>query len=478
MVSLQINHLAVIKHLLSFLICVFALLNTKANDTLTRAQVYNFNVGDTFDYKYTHYSTLPFMKADNFSFQRNIIEDTYLSPSLDTLFIATKIINPYTTYSSVSTITNLHSESALDTIAGCSSGFGIDTNSIYNGRTTNSMVSLGNFGCSGDSTVGLGLGLTNSVSGSGDGIGNYEQYKTDLIYFSKGNESYGSPYYNFTGEELLHYTPIPEECAEWISEIQTSSLSSYPDTVLAVREKIRTGNKVFIGGGWYVELIYTGYDYITHNDYVDSLIGYFRNDTANRKVMFRNLAGSTSTLYDFNLVNGARYEESHITLERILLNNDSITIWKSPTAVYAEGIGGLWGFLKVKKVWTFAGGNSWYYKYGTLKCFSVCGQTIFPSDASVCPIVSSIASKELESNHLPIFSLSPNPATTQTTITIPASMVGSTLTLTDLTGRKVSNTQLLSQHSTFQTQHLPNGIYLLTVEKDGNRATQKLVVGK
>ena len=91
------------KKVLLFLTCCFLFVAANyANDTLTRAQVYNFNVGDTFDYKFTYISTIPYWEHDSYDFQRQVIEDTFMSALSDTLFIARKIIYSNQTTTSIS----------------------------------------------------------------------------------------------------------------------------------------------------------------------------------------------------------------------------------------------------------------------------------------------------------------------------------------------------------------------------------------
>lgn len=91
-----------------FLFFVSALLG-HANDTLTRAQVYSFSIGDTFDYKLsgTIWVGTPYENYSEY-FERQVIVDIYYSTNSDTLFIAKNLIDDFL-YSSYDTavITNL-----------------------------------------------------------------------------------------------------------------------------------------------------------------------------------------------------------------------------------------------------------------------------------------------------------------------------------------------------------------------------------
>jgi Secretion system C-terminal sorting domain/Dockerin type I domain len=73
------------------------------------------------------------------------------------------------------------------------------------------------------------------------------------------------------------------------------------------------------------------------------------------------------------------------------------------------------------------------------------------------------------------FSLYPNPAQTQFTLTKPTADAAK-LSITDLAGRSIY-TQLLSQNDTIiATENWQNGVYLVVIEENGSRAVQKIVV--
>jgi Secretion system C-terminal sorting domain/Dockerin type I domain len=73
------------------------------------------------------------------------------------------------------------------------------------------------------------------------------------------------------------------------------------------------------------------------------------------------------------------------------------------------------------------------------------------------------------------FSLYPNPAQTQFTLTKPTADAAK-LSITDLAGRSIY-TQLLTQNDTIiATENWQNGVYLVVIEENGSRAVQKIVV--
>ncbi len=74
------------------------------------------------------------------------------------------------------------------------------------------------------------------------------------------------------------------------------------------------------------------------------------------------------------------------------------------------------------------------------------------------------------------FSLSPNPASTQLTISISEEHNGSTLTLSDLTGRVVLKSEITNLKSEINIAEFPNGVYLATLTTpNGQRAVRKVV---
>src|SRR4051812_21745565 len=76
-----------------FVVFSLWLIAVSANDTLTRAQVYNFNVGDTFDYEISGggiNNPIPY----SFGYERQIVEAKYYSSGLDTLFLILKTVYP------------------------------------------------------------------------------------------------------------------------------------------------------------------------------------------------------------------------------------------------------------------------------------------------------------------------------------------------------------------------------------------------
>lgn len=74
------------------------------------------------------------------------------------------------------------------------------------------------------------------------------------------------------------------------------------------------------------------------------------------------------------------------------------------------------------------------------------------------------------------FSIYPNPASNAVNIAVDESLIGSTLTVIDITGRRMMAVQLQTINQKLETTNLSNGIYFLTIYKEGKVFTQKLVV--
>lgn len=93
-------------------------------------------------------------------------------------------------------------------------------------------------------------------------------------------------------------------------------------------------------------------------------------------------------------------------------------------------------------------------------------------------VVNQLPNGILQATERVIFSLSPNPSTTSVTINIDETMLGSTATITDVTGRKVATAQLATRNLQLDTDNFPNGVYFVTVGNEKQSTTRKLVVSR
>ena len=94
-------------------------------------------------------------------------------------------------------------------------------------------------------------------------------------------------------------------------------------------------------------------------------------------------------------------------------------------------------------------------------------------------IIASNASSIAESVIQPTaFRINPNPASYSVTISIDESMIGRTLSVYDIIGKKMVDVQLETTNTKLETFSFANGVYFVTVENKRGRLTKKLVIQK
>ena len=326
----------------------------------------------------------------------------------------------------------------------------MDSSSQYNGRRVNESV------CSGglesvyeENRIVEGLGIVGKYKSYGNPMDGFFNDTTELIYYSKGSETWGTPILN--GGHLLHYTPIPEECAVWTNNIY-ADFPPLTQNNLGITEQISSGNKIAFHGHTYVEMIYRSYNYLQHYYTPDSLIGYYRNDTINKKALFyQTLSDTAFKEYDFNYLC-----PSPNCLSQVSVGGQLRTKWP----LYIEGVGGTQGLVTVKKISILLPGGPFVSLYGSLASFCVCGQRLYPDDSTACPVVSDILKFEMEDSQ---FFLSPNPATNQLNITssVPIEQVN----IYNTTGQLVLH-QTFSNTTTIDIEQLAGGIYFYELRND------------
>lgn len=221
-----------------FSLTLFSLV--RANDTLTRAQVYSFNVGDTFDYRnstftYTDNNMGP--PSDSFSFSRYVIQNIYSSSDSLTKYIARKQLYPApVSFDTLILTTPQGYEVFLDTLQGWTASAPYDTiivdsSELYMGRNTN-YISLFHpvqyyYVTNQLFAQGLGLVLKTDYGGAlsyhwGDSI--------MLIYYSGLSGTMGTPYYDFptsisniSPDLSINIRPNPSHGCFWFNEINEGS---------------------------------------------------------------------------------------------------------------------------------------------------------------------------------------------------------------------------------------------------------------
>lgn len=76
------------------------------------------------------------------------------------------------------------------------------------------------------------------------------------------------------------------------------------------------------------------------------------------------------------------------------------------------------------------------------------------------------------------FEIFPNPASGYINILTSESLINPKLIVTDLTGRVVAKTQLVTSNTQLSTEALPNGLYFITVKSGPSISTRRLVIQK
>jgi hypothetical protein len=186
------------------LFCLLAsTLSSTANDTLTRTQVYNFTVGDTFDYRNYSHNDIEFPNYAtiiSITYTRYVVTNIYYSPDSATKYIVREQLFPATFNYTTDTLQNLtKQELPLDvSLAQCSDTiYKFDSSSQYHMRELNSLTQ--SF-CGGPTqqllVVVEGIGIVLNYSDwAAMGLDHFDTLA--LVYYSKGSETWGTPYYNF-----------------------------------------------------------------------------------------------------------------------------------------------------------------------------------------------------------------------------------------------------------------------------------------
>lgn len=466
------------KTLLVITACFLYGITYSAIDTLTYAQIYNFNVGDTFDYRINVDDVNTGFSYINYS--RKVVTEKTYSINSDTLYIKYAATNGAVL--NTDTITNMNEQAVYSVIdssyeANCSRMEQYDI-TTYPGYTSNELIySCFESGSRYRFTEGLGRTqyCRSAIGNNGSGCNCYSE---EMVYYSNGVTRVGTPYTVLNGSSLVRFTPLPEECAVWTRTVTGSVTPGSP--IGTITEQIRTGNKTVKNGHTYVEMICRIYNGFNGHFTNDSLVGYFYNDSANKRVLFvqDTNASMVYSLCNFNYSQGTSCgPNGHFQLTQVLIGGVFRTKWEcTSTSPYAaspfiEGIGYLTGLIEINKLYSnFTAGP----EHGDLTCFSVCGKTLYPqAGQTACPLLTGIDDVDSDISQ---FNLIPNPALTSVEIKLSNEFLNTTLTITDLTGRVLLQQKLEVEETSVSINELPAGIYLATViSPDGRAATQKLI---
>jgi|GEM_PF-5913098 len=212
------------KRLLLFVSALFLLLGLKASDTLTFRQIYQFEVGDTFDYHVLSTVTgnnngnpTTIFQSES-SYLRNVIIDK--TTSTDSIAYIVKVFNADSVSWQIDTVlmTSLDSISTdiqsvfysanhpfpfwnMNRVNHCT----LLDSADYIGNLENWDSTYNDIAWStpapvwGDSRFQRGLGMTYYHSTNNDGVDPIADIYYTLVYYSKGGSNAGNPYYRISG---------------------------------------------------------------------------------------------------------------------------------------------------------------------------------------------------------------------------------------------------------------------------------------
>jgi hypothetical protein len=72
--------------------------------------------------------------------------------------------------------------------------------------------------------------------------------------------------------------------------------------------------------------------------------------------------------------------------------------------------------------------------------------------------------------------LRPNPANESVIVSVDESMLGGTLVISDIAGKKITTIQLSAINSQIATDSYANGVYFITVDRGLGRISKKLII--
>jgi hypothetical protein len=445
------------KKYLFFLLFLSFAAGSYANDTLTRAEIYSFNQGDTFEYHYSSQDIDIGMPLTT-SYGRKVVMQKIFSANLDTIYFGYGA--PGESISQWETITDLDSFPILqipilDTT--CAMLYSFPT--TYAGYASNGLqISCFESGISYRYTKGLGCTLSGSGHVGNIGYGTVAS-SVELSYYSNGTTHVGTPY---IPPPLfpIHYIPLPETCAVWTRTIYGSYSGFSPYGTIT--EQIHTGNQIRKGGKTYVELICRIQNDITHQFTPDSLIGYFCNNSPNLSAWFvTDTNGTARSLCSFTGQPGQQCSQNgYFSLDSVLIGGVYATRWTCSgnddcNDAKISGIGNLSGLIQINHLYNIPDHET----CGDLTCFCICGQKLYSNNtASTCDLLSGIPQLETLNGQFTIF---PNPATDQLFIETHG-MTVSEINLYNSIGVLVS--QSGQQTNDIDISKLTNGLYIAEIK--------------
>ncbi|MBS1685527.1 MAG: T9SS type A sorting domain-containing protein [Bacteroidetes bacterium] len=467
------------KKMLFLSLSILASILGRASDTLTVRQVYNFSIGDTFDYRgFVHSSDIG--PSSYLSYYRHIVTQKNYSTNSDTIYYT--YYDPDRGYSS-DTITDLDSIAIFEIpniYSSCNMSYTVDTGTFL-GMPANS-VDISCFESGGQDIVAESIGKVKHVRSSIDYSGTgYNASGWQLIYYAHDSIQAGTPYYIANGSTLgQYYMPLPERCAMW-TRSSTGTLSPTSSATATVVEQIRTDSIIQWRGHSLVSLVARIFNGFTGHVTLDSLIGYFYNDTLHKSAYFlSDTSAPLQTIYNLSVYNGSPQGScGYIQLDTVILG--SVARLRVGTADPASntsycctsviaGIGSLYGLVPVIQLYHYYNGPA----CGQLIDFCVCGDhTYGQSDFYSCRLLTAV--EDIPGSHSVYLYPNPTQGSVYLSLTDIAGYDG-TFMITDFLGQQVYSSRISTGESTHDISSLPSGLYLWRLESDqGIIQTGKLI---
>lgn len=162
---------------------------------------------------------------------------------------------------------------------------------------------------------------------------------------------------------------------------------------------------------------------------------------------------------------------NHLPISTFPLQQVSLTI-KGDTLIVNNAVAYQWYFndtpLVGTNVATYVATQTGHY-------------TVEITDSNGChtfsnPVTVTVSGIALVNNKQSTFSIFPNPASNYVTLNIDETMLGSTATVYDITGKKMAAFQLKTLNSKLSTENFASGLYFVTIENEKGRSTKKLMI--
>ena len=119
----------------------------------------------------------------------------------------------------------------------------------------------------------------------------------------------------------------------------------------------------------------------------------------------------------------------------------------------------------------YSGGANLIFRFDVI---SKAGNSVFLDNINIAQFGLGIESNSAMSH----FSVYPNPTAGNVTLISAQEWIGGQLEMTDLSGRLLLQSEISAVEQTIDVDHLSNGIYQITILKDGIRRTEKLIINR